>query len=69
MYNDGSGQNKVLLRTSTCKTFALDVPRCVKPEILFCPDEAIACNFEGYRAGLLLCLFEETLVPIENVEI
>ncbi|KAK1643889.1 hypothetical protein QYE76_061694 [Lolium multiflorum] len=63
MYNSDSGQKKVMIGTTDCKVLALDIPSCATQEILFCPDEETASNFEDYD-DLVLGSFEESLVPV-----
>jgi F-box interacting protein len=63
MYNSDSGQKKVMIGTTDCKVLALDIPNCATQEILFCPDEETASNFEDYD-DLVLGSFEESLVPV-----
>ena len=42
MYNSGgNGEKKVVFGTSTGKVFALDIPSCATPEILFSANEVI----------------------------
>lgn len=64
-YNGDDRQKKVMLGTSTCHVFAINVPNGSAPEILFSPDEAITVNCRDYGNGMpIFGVLDERLVPV-----